>query len=70
MDRGNMESGNRLLENQRWLPALLRGDHVSAPQSDGAAQLHQRVRSDDPRANAERAVEMEKVAESLCQFHE
>ena len=70
MDGFNLESGNRLHEDQSRVQALLCGADGDSAASDGAAELSQRLPADASRASPGGSPQMEKAATHLCQLDE
>src|SRR6185437_11218956 len=70
MDRRDVEPGDRLLENQPRLQALLRGENGKPPQGDGPSELPQRVRIDAPAAHVGVALALEDAEADLRQLYE
>src|SRR4051812_48372685 len=70
MDRRDVEPGNRLLEDQSRLQALLRGENGEPPQGDGPSELPQRVRVDAPAPHVGVALALEDTEADLRQLHE
>src|SRR6266404_4963301 len=70
MDRGDLESGDRVYEGQSWVQALLRGTDGRAVEGHGSKKLRERLHPDRSRAHARVTPEVETVPANLCQFDE